>query len=140
MPVPNMLITSKLHRLPILCPNTPIHHLWFNFHKLKTISTGLLKEVATIHFLSTFVIFVLDNEICVVQPAVDKKVGRVFSDPLSELRVGFDEVDEVPCASFVVGFWVFERIYLIAAERLLIVGRSSGVSGKRLTGEYMRHP
>lgn len=54
--------------------------------------------------------------------------------------MGFDEVDEVPCASFVVGFWVFERIYLIAAERLLIVGRSSGVSGKRLTGEYMRHP
>jgi len=36
--------------------------------------------------------------------------------------MGFDEVDKVPYAFFVVGFGVLDRVYLVAAERLLVVG------------------
>jgi hypothetical protein len=60
-------------------------------------------------------------------------------DPFSEFGVGFDEVDEVPYTSFFVGLWVFNRVYSIATERLLVVGSSGGVSGKGLVGETICH-
>lgn len=59
--------------------------------------------------------------------------------PISEFGRRFDEVDEVPNASFVVGFRVLDRVYLVAAERLLVLRSSDEISGEMLAVESMRH-
>lgn len=125
-----MNITAQLERLPIFLPNIPIDHLGLHLHKhpARAADIWLGKEIPTFDLLSTLVIFVFDNRVGVVEPAVDEQRGGVFSDMLWEVGGDFDEVGEVPDTPLIVGFWVFDGVDLVTAERRLGVEGSSVVS------------